>query len=103
MTFKLILNPTFLTRAMITVPTDAGPVEQSLNVRFKVLPDEAEALESTEFLRQAILHLDDIVDDGNDAIPYSTELLEQVIARPFARVGLVRAYYQALAGAKAGN
>ena len=103
MTFKLQKHPTFRTTATINVPTDGGTIAQTLSVRFKVLPEEATALEPVEFLRQAVLSLDDVVDDQDAPLAFSAELLEEVIAPPYVRIGLIRAYWQALAGAKAGN
>ena len=103
MTFKLQKHPTFRTTATINVPTDAGTVPQSLSVRFRVLPEDATNLESLEFLRQAVLGLDDVVDDNDTPLAFSAELLEDVIAPPYVRICLIKAYWQALAGAKAGN
>lgn len=103
MALKLQKNPTFVTKVIIAVPTDDGPVEETISVRFRVLPDEALELPSPEFLKRAILRIDDVVNDDNDPVPSSETLIDQVIALPFTRVPLFRAYMQALSGARVGN
>jgi hypothetical protein len=101
--FKLQKSPTFTATATLLVPTDEGQVEQTIDVRFKMLPVDAGELPTDEFLRQVILRIDDVVDDEGEPLPYGPEMLEQMIATPFARVGLVKAYFQAVSGARAGN
>ena len=101
--FKLQKAPTFTTTATLNVPTDEGQVEQTIGVRFKVMPKEAGELETDEFLRRAILRVDDVVDEDNEPLPFGPELLEQLLATPFAVIGLIKAYWQALSGARSGN
>lgn len=103
MAFKLNKNPTFVTTATIAVPTDNGPQDETLSVRFRVLDDEALELPSPEFLKRAILRIDDVLDDEGEPVPSSEELISQVISLPFTRLPLVRAYMAALTGARAGN
>lgn len=103
MALKLHKNPTFVTKANILVPTDDGHVDQSISVRFRVLPDEALELPAPEFLKRAILRIDDVVDDDDTPLASSDALIEQVIAQPYTRVPLIRAYMTALSGARVGN
>lgn len=103
MAFKLKKNPTFVTKVTIAVPTDEGAVDETINVRFRVLDDEALNLPSPEFLKQAILRIDDVIDDEGEPVPSSETLVDQVIAQPFTRLPLVKAYMQALTGARLGN
>ena len=67
--FTLQKNPVFKTTARIVVPTEEGDVEQTLGVKFRLLPDDATKMEPTEFLREAVVLLDDIVDEAG--IPLS--------------------------------
>lgn len=101
--FALLKNPTFKTTARIIVPTDSGDVEQTLGVRFRLTAEEATQMDVTEFLRDAILSMDDIVDDAGKPLPYDAALRDQMIAVPFVRVGLLRAYWAAMSKAKLGN
>lgn len=101
--FKLQKAATFTTTATLLVPTDEGQVEQTIGVRFKVMPVAAADLETDEFLRHAILRVDDVVDDDNEPVAFSPDLLERLVTTPFVRVGLMRAYWQAVSGARAGN
>lgn len=103
MAFKLNKNPTFVTTATIAVPTDNGPQEETISVRFRVLPDEALELPSPEFLKRAILRIDDVTDDAGEPVPSSEALISEVLALPFTRLPLVRAYMAALTGARLGN
>lgn len=102
MSYRLKKNRTFTTTATLTIPSDEGPVTQTLGVRFKVLPG-AEAMQVEDFLRTAILHLSDIIDDDGEPVAFSETLLEQIIAEPWARVGLLKAYWNEMAGARAKN
>ena len=103
MALKLTKNPTFVTKATISVPTDDGPVDEVISVRFKVLADEALELPAPEFLKRALLRIDDVVSDDGEAMPSSEVLIDQVLALPFTRLPLVRAYMAALSGARSGN
>lgn len=101
--FTVIKNPTFRTVATINVPTDEGVVAQTLSVRFRVGADEDDVAESygQPFLRGVILTLDELVDETGAPLAYTDELRDQLLARPFVRMGLLRAYFDALAGVKA--
>lgn len=101
--FKLQKSPTFTTTATLDVPTDLGIEKQTITVRFRLMSDEATNLTPPEFLREAILHLSDIADDDGAQLAFSDDVLDKIISLPFARVGLIRAYWQAMAGAKLGN
>lgn len=103
MTFKLQKNRTFRTIATLQVPSDDGPKEETLSVRFRVLPDEDQQLPVEEFLTRAILHVDDVLDEEGEAVPHSEGLVAALVAQGFVRAGLMRAYWQALAGARTGN
>ena len=101
--FTVIKNPTFRTTATINVPTDDGIVAQTLSVRFRIGADDDDVGEGVgvPFLRSVILSLDDMVGEDQVPLPYSEALRDQLLARPFVRTGLLRAYFDALSGAKA--
>jgi hypothetical protein len=101
--FKLQKSPTFTTKVTLVVPTDEGQVEQTIKARFKLVGDELTQADPVTFLRAAVLSLSDIADEDGNQLSYDSDLLDKMLALPFARVGLVRAYWQAMAGAKLGN
>jgi len=102
MAYHIVKNRTFITTATLMVPTDEGPLAQTLTARFKVL-DGAEAMQVEDFLRGAILHLGYIEDNAGEAVPFSPALLEQIILESWARVGLIKAYWTAMAGGRVKN
>ena len=101
--FKLQKSPTFTTKATLVVPTDDGQVEQTITARFRLVGDDLTQADPVTFLREAVLSLSDIADEDGNQMAYDSDLLDKMLALPFARVGLVRAYWQAMAGAKLGN
>jgi hypothetical protein len=101
--FTLQKNPTFKTTARIIVPTDEGDVEQTMGVKFRLMSDDANQMDVVQFLRDCVLSMDDIVDDAGKPLTYDAELREAMLAVPFVRVGLMRAYWAAVSKAKMGN
>ena len=107
--FKIASQPEFSRRVTIRVPCDGGFEEQSLNVRFRVLPpDEQEKLKGTDdlvggFLKRAVLEMWDIVDEDGQELPYNDHLRDQLLALPYVRFALARAYGEAVAGERAKN
>ena len=101
--FKLQKSPTFTTKVTLVVPTDDGQVEQTITARFRLVADELTQADPVTFLREAVLSLSDIADEEGNQLAYDSDLLDKMLSLPFARVGLVKAYWQAMTGAKLGN
>ena len=102
MAFKLSKNPTFKATAKINVPTDDGLVEQTVEVRFRLLPyDENEKV--SEFLARAVINVDGIIDDAGVPLAWTTETADQCLALAFFTAGLFKAYDFAAVGLKQGN
>jgi hypothetical protein len=108
--FKVVTMPTFKRPVEISVPSDNGHEKQTLTATYKALAaEEADKFDlstqsgSAEFLRAVIVKLDDVVGENNEVLPYSDNLRDQIIAMPYARMPLARAYMEAVGGAKAGN
>lgn len=101
--FTIVKNPTFKTTATIQVPTDDGIVAQTLTVRFRIGQDEDDVGDGfgLPFLRSVILSLDDLVDETGAQVPYSEAVRDELLSRAFVRTGILRAYFDALSGAKA--
>jgi len=100
MAYRIVKTRTFTCNVPLIVPTDEGQVAQSLTARFRVT-EGGEQMQVEEFLRAAVLHLSDIVDDDGAPVEFSPALLEQIIAEPWARVGLIKAYWSEMAGGQA--
>lgn len=101
--FTLQKNPVFKATAIIIVPTEDGDTEQTLGVMFRLMPKDADQMLVDEFLRAAVISLDDIVDEAGNPLSCTDVLLAQMLALPFVGAGLMRAYWKALTKAKLGN
>lgn len=108
--FNIITRPQFTHTVKVAVPADGGCREESMQVRFQALPDdEADGFRLDDpdgmkgFLRRVVLRIDDLV--GGDGIPidWSDETRELVLALPWARMALMRAYTLAVVNARLGN
>lgn len=103
MAFKLQKHPTFTTVAKILQPTDSGQAEHTVTVRFKQLSKVADDISAVDFLRAAILHVADVVDEDDQPVAFDTTLLDQMLETPFVARGLMAAYWDAMSGARAKN
>lgn len=108
--FKIIENPTFTHTVRVMVPIDGGHREETLKATYKVLTtdevngyDLSDSASSRDFLRTALVKLDDIADADGKPIPYSDEVRDQVLALPYARIALGRGYFEAVSKARTGN
>jgi hypothetical protein len=107
--FTIQDDPQFTHTVKVQVPVDGGFKAQEFKATFRVVPPEETDRHdlhttegSTAFLRRVIVSLDDIGADGQ-ILPYSDELRDRVLARPYARTALATTYFKAIAGARAGN
>ncbi|MEX0841715.1 MAG: hypothetical protein WD039_05460 [Xanthobacteraceae bacterium] len=108
--FKISEKPTFTHVVKVLVPVDGGHREDTLRATYRVLPiDEVKKIDldaadgATAFLRAVIEKLDDIADHDGNAMVYSDELRDRVIALPYCRAALAQGYFDAVSKAKAGN
>jgi hypothetical protein len=108
--FNVVTAPTFTRDVPVSVPSGDGYVEQSFKATFQVLSDEerdARDLSVTEnvkaYLREIILHLDDLTDDEGQPVPYGPEILEQILGFGYVRIALLSTYTKAQIKAVTGN
>lgn len=108
--FKVSKEPTFTHRVLVQVPIDGGHREEVFRATFRVLPtDQAAAFNLMtedgvfDFLRRAIVRLDELEDDAGQPVPYSDEVRDAVIRRPDARLALSRTYFEAVGGQRGKN
>jgi hypothetical protein len=91
-------------------PVDGGHVEEKFKAWFRVLDgkeiasyDHGTVRGVMEFLQRAIVKLDGVDGPDDKPAPYSDELRDQVIQLPYARLALVRAYFNGVGSAAEGN
>lgn len=106
--FKIDRSPEFTLD--VPIPEPGAEDQPTIKARFRAVSEErlnaADWLDVEsikEFLRDVILELSDVVDEAGEAVPFGRELLDRVLAIPYARVGLMRAYGEALSGLRRGN
>lgn len=103
---KIAANPEFTHAVTVRVPVDGGHAEQTFKARFRVVPwSELATVENdpAEQARRILVGWEGIVDDEERQIPYSDAMRDQLLDMMFVRVPLLRAYVDAVAGAKRGN
>ncbi|WP_374537179.1 hypothetical protein [Chitinimonas taiwanensis] len=110
-TARIVHNITVL----IPVPQDGGqPKKHKITADFEILEqseyDEIidKALAASQVVdsvvcRRVVKNLGDIADENGNPLVFSAEVLEQVIAEPFARKALVEHYQTLAAGGRLGN
>lgn len=109
--FKIEKNPHFTHEVTVMTPVDDGHREDTFNARFKVQPSSftetfdlrAAGSGVRDFLKQTVTHLEGIVDEDGEPIPYTSELLDTVLENYFCRLGLINTYVNGIAKAKTGN
>ena len=108
--FKIVKNPTFTHSVPVMVPVDGGHVEQTLRVKFRVVPvdelahHDLSSPEGTESWCRAIVEeFGDLVGENDQPIPASDEVTNTLLRTSYIRLALVRAYMAAMSKARAGN
>lgn len=108
--FNIAKERIFKRAVKISAPDGDGVSEETLQATYRALDEKAEkefdlaTVDGTkEFLRAAIVRLDDVVGSEGEPLPYSAELRDLVLGASYARIALVRTYFFELAGAREGN
>lgn len=108
--FNVLANPTFTRPVEVSIPDGDGHKKESLIATFSALSDsQTEEFNLSDpdgvkaFLRAAIVSLDDLGDDQGNPVPFSPEILENLIGRPYVRISLLRVYTRAQIEGLAGN
>jgi hypothetical protein len=108
--FVIETEPKFTHTVKVSVPVDGGYEDQTLTARYRVLrTEEFNSLDLStgaghaDFLRKAIISLDDIAGADKKPIPYSDALRDQLLSLNYVRQALSKAYFEAVSGARAGN
>lgn len=105
--FKVTSQPVFTHTVRVQVPTNGdGHEVQSFKATFKVLPledEDAVPRNSKDVLLASVCGMSDLTDDNDEALTYSEELRDQMIALPYVRIAMFDAYVKGVSKAPAGN
>lgn len=108
--FNVLENPTFTRPVKVQVPKGDGVEEQVFKATFNALEEaEVDGLSmadtdgTKDFLRRALVSMDDLAGEDGNPIPYSEEIREAVISKPYARIALMGAYHIGMNGLLPGN
>jgi hypothetical protein len=110
MTWILDENPTFKRAVKVQKPVDGGFEAVTFDATFLLLGtdeiaqyDLSSGSGTTEFLQRVVVDLGGIVGSDKQPMPYSHALRDRVINTRYARVGLIREYFEGADGGKLGN
>lgn len=104
---KLSARPQFTHKATASVPIDGGFRDEVFKVTYRLASDPDADMSTPklqdDFLRDVVVELHDIADEAGHAIPWSDEMLTNVLALPWAKLAIIRGYFAAVTGARAKN
>ncbi len=104
--FKLEKIATVVWPVKVDVPADGGrTLSHTFDAVFSVLDqDEMDALvqecrgDDRKMLLRVIKGWSGVADEGGNTMPYSNQALERMVAIPYVRTALVRAFNKAIYG-----
>lgn len=101
--FKLISNPEFSHDVPVMVPVDGGHEEQTLRARFRVTDADPDTTSAVDYLKKVFVGVEHLVDDAGSPVAWSDAVRDRLIAMPYVRLALFRAYAAATTKARLGN
>lgn len=108
--FKITESPEFTHKVVVPVPVDGGFKDETLMARFRVTSQDrlAEIADATPgnyaaLVDAIVVSLDDLADGDGKPLPYNAEVRKAVLDLPYVRTALIRAYSEAVSGARRGN
>ncbi len=108
MAFKRAVTPTFSTKVTVNVPNDKGGHDKStFTAKFRRLSTEeqedARKLGNAELVRQVLVGWDLVDADTGEAVPFSAEELEALLAIAPTPLATALAFWETVNGARAKN
>jgi len=104
--FVLQKQPQWIWPVTVRVPNeDGGYTPQRFRARFRLVSIDrlaafGETLTGTsDVLRDAVLEVLDVAEEGGAPLPHSPALLDALLANPWTRSALIQAYLAAISGA----
>lgn len=108
--FKIAESPEFTHTVPVMVPVDGGHREDTLTVRYRVLPIErADDFDlntgqgTVDFLKAVVAEVGDVVGPDDKPLPWNDRLRDQLFGLYYVRLALVNAYLKAVMKARMGN
>ena len=103
-------NPSFIRTVKVSTPAGDGYEQETLKVTYRALPvDEAKTFDFDDadgvcaFLERVVIGVDDVIGADGKPMPYTDALRDTLINIPYVRIALAQTYFEAIAGARAGN
>jgi hypothetical protein len=104
---KVSARPQFKQKITASVPIDGGSRDEVFFVTYRLASEPDKDMSSParqdDFVRDIVVELHDVADETGKAVPHSDELLSSVLALPWAKLAIIRGYFAAITGARAGN
>jgi hypothetical protein len=104
---KITHRPRFTHKVTAQVPVDGGFAREEFRATFQLASNaEADLASDTmkeAFLRDIVVELHDLTDADGAEVPWSDEARDAAFALPWVRLALLRSYFEAIVGARAGN
>lgn len=101
--FRIDPNPTFARDVVIQVPTDEGYEAHTLRTRFKVVDfdtltsfDLMKPADQTAYLDAIVERFENVGDHEGKVLEPTPDLKARILAMPFTRAPLMKAYERAL-------
>lgn len=108
--FKIDAKPTFRRTVEVAVPDGDSSRRETLQATFRALPtseldrfDLNTSAGTIDFLRAAIVRLDDVATGDGKSVEYSDQVREAVLDLAYARLALASAYFEGMTQALSGN
>lgn len=108
--FKVVSERVFTHEVTVLSPADGGYEKSTIKATYLFLPaDEVAkynmsvAADTTAFLKRTVRHLDDLVDENKNPLPYSDALRDTLINMVDVRQALCRGYFEAVQKVAEGN
>lgn len=108
MAFKRAVTPTFTTKVTVNVPNDKGGHDKStFTARFRRASseeqDELRPLKNDELVRRVLVGWDLVDADTGEAVPFSAEELEALLAISPTPMATALAFWETVNGVRAKN
>lgn len=108
--FKVETEPKFTHDVEAAVPVDGGFEYQTFKVTYRVVPvavsdhvDLGSIPKSDEFLHKILANMDGLGDADGNPIAYNDAVRDQVLLLPYARIAIIRGYFEGISKGKKGN
>lgn len=106
--FKITSDPKFTHPVTVCRPVDGGHVEETFKVTYRVVDvDQLGGTHDLEgqqiILKKIVCGFEEVVGEDDKPLPYSEELRDQLIAKPFIRAAMFQTYLAAVTKTKVGN